>query len=92
MNQTKLKDEEIYQAEDVTPLHETDLNKITVAKQTFLIKYIVNEKTQAGLDSQTRMEQLIRNWSMENLVISLIFLKVFFKNRSKNNNLDKLGY
>ena len=47
MNQIELKDEKIYQAEDVIPLNEVDLNKIIIAKQNlkfFPIKYIVNEK------------------------------------------------
>ena len=47
MNQIKLKYKEIYQPEDVCPLHEIDLNRIIVAKQNwkFLpIKYIFNGK------------------------------------------------
>lgn len=43
MNQIKLKYKEMYQPEDVSPLHEIDLNRIIVAKQNwkFLpIKYI----------------------------------------------------
>ena len=44
MKEIKFENEAVYQAEDVTPLQETDLKKIIVSKENFenfLIKYIV---------------------------------------------------